>query len=177
MSTLNELFLEELADLYDAEKQLAKALPKMAKAASSPELRQAFESHLGETKNHVARLEEVFSAMDEKPTSKTCPAMQGLIEEGEEIIEEYDATPVRDAALICAAQKVEHYEIASYGCLCTWAEILDNDRALELLQETMNEEEQADEKLTELAETSINLEAADSDDLEEETSDKKHRSK
>jgi ferritin-like metal-binding protein YciE len=160
MSSFNELFLEELADIYDAEKQLTKALPKMAKAASTPELQEAFENHLEETKRQVTRAEQVFEALGQKAKGKSCKAMKGLIEEGEDIIKQHDKSPLRDAALIAAAQKVEHYEIASYGCLCTWAEILGQDEALDLLKETMDEEEEADQRLTEIAESTVNSEAA-----------------
>jgi ferritin-like metal-binding protein YciE len=157
--TLEELLVEELKDLYSAENQLVKALPKMAKAASAPELREAFEEHLEETKEQVGRLEEIFKSLEGSPKGKKCVAMEGLIEEGKEIISEHDKSSVRDAALICAAQKVEHYEIASYGCCRTFAQLLGLDDVGELLQETLNEEGNADKKLTELAESIINVEA------------------
>src|SRR5207248_109784 len=131
MSKLRETFLDELADLYDAEKQLLKALPKMAKAAEHEELKAAFELHLEETEEHVNRLEQVFKVMGESVKAKKCKGMQGLIEEGEENIKEEEG----DAALICAAQKVEHYEIASYGSLEAWAKLLEEEQAVELLQE------------------------------------------
>jgi ferritin-like metal-binding protein YciE len=159
MNNLKDIFLEELADLYNAETQLTKALPKMAKAASTPDLKEAFESHLEETKEHVQRLTKVFGAFKAPVKGKTCKAMKGLIQEGAEIIEEEDASTARDAALIAAAQKVEHYEIASYGCLATWAKLLGNKNALNLLKETISQEKAADEKLTEIAESSINEEA------------------
>lgn len=155
MSGLRETFLEELKDLYDAEKQLLKALPKMAKAAQNEELKAAFEQHLEETETHVERLEKVFEAFDEAPKSKKCKAMQGLVEESQDLIKEEEG----DAALICAAQKVEHYEIASYGSLRAWAELLEEEDALDLLQETLDEEKATDEKLTEIAETAANPEA------------------
>lgn len=162
MKTLEDLFLDELKDLFDAEKRLVKALPKMAKGAESEELREAIESHLEETKNHVARLEEVFGHLDKAAKGKTCKAMVGLIEEGSDLLEE-DATPaVLDAGLICAAQKVEHYEIASYGTLRTWSELLGYEQITALLDETLEEEKAADEKLTEIA-GSLNLEAETAD--------------
>src|SRR5437763_16160099 len=130
MDNLRELFLDELADLYHAENQLLKALPKMAKAASAPELQEALTSHLEETEGHVQRLEQVFELFDKPAKGKKCEAMEGLIEEGKKLMSEGDEGPVMDAGLICAAQKVEHYEIASYGCLCTWAEVLGENEAL-----------------------------------------------
>jgi ferritin-like metal-binding protein YciE len=164
MSTLRETFVEELADLYDAEKQLIKALPKMAKAASHGELREAFESHLEETENHVNRLEQVFESMGEKAKGKKCKAMQGLVEEGQEKISEDEG----DAALICAAQKAEHYEIAAYGSLCSWAKLLGENEAAEILGETLEEEKAADSKLTGIAESTINV------DEKEETEEEEH---
>ena len=166
MSKLRETFLDELADLYDAEKQLIKALPKMAKAAEHEELKAAFETHLEETQEHVNRLEQVFRAFGSKPKGKKCKAMQGLIEEGEEIIDE----EMGDAALICAAQKVEHYEIASYGCLQSWATLLEENESADLLQETLDEEKATDEKLTQTAESAINLEDENEQEEEETTS-------
>ena len=156
---LHELFLEELADVYNAEQQLTKALPKMAKAAESDELRQAFEEHLEETQNQITRLDRVFQSLGESMKRKTCKAMQGLIEEGSEIMEEQKGSSAIDAALIAAAQKVEHYEIASYGTLCTWAEQMGHEEALDLLKENIDEEEAADEKLTQIAESVANQRA------------------
>jgi ferritin-like metal-binding protein YciE len=156
MSTLRETFLKELADLYDAEKQLVKALPKMAKAANNDDLKSGFEAHLNQTRKHVQRLEEVFEAFGQKAKAKKCKAMKGLLEEGEELIEEAEG----DAALICAAQKVEHYEIASYGSLNSWAKLLGEESAAGLLSETLAEEKAADEKLTEVAESRVNKEEA-----------------
>jgi ferritin-like metal-binding protein YciE len=161
ISTLNELFVEELRDLYDAEKQLTKALPKMAKAASSDKLRAAFEEHLQQTEGHVERLEQIFEALGEKATGKKCAAMAGLVKEGDEIASETEP-PVRDAGLIAAAQKVEHYEIAGYGAARTHAELLGQEDAVELLEETLEEEKETDAKLTELAESTANEEAAGS---------------
>jgi len=149
--TLENLFVEQLRDLYDAEKQLVKALPKIAKAASSPELSDAVNDHLEETKEHVARIEQIFQLLGESAKSKPCKSMRGLIEEGGEVIQEEDE-PVRDLALIAAAQKVEHYEISAYGTARTIAEQLDNQQAAELLQQTEDEEKAADSKLSEIAE-------------------------
>jgi len=162
IKSMDDLFLEEIKDLYDAEKQLVKALPKMAKAADSDELRQGFQEHLDQTKGHVDRLEKVFDILGKKASGKKCEAMQGLIEEGNDVIEEIDASPLRDAALIAAAQKVEHYEIAAYGSCRTFAEILGRSDAAELLEQTLEEEKSTDEKLTELAEGMINEEAVQS---------------
>jgi ferritin-like metal-binding protein YciE len=159
--TFRELFLDEVKDIYDAEHRITKALPKMAQAANSEELVAAFEDHLSETEEHIRRLEEVFEAIDESPARKTCKAMVGLLEEGQEIIDDDDGSPeVKDAALIAAAQKVEHYEMATYGCLRTWAELLDEDDSVRLLQTTLDEEGAADKKLTEIAQ-SLNVEAAE----------------
>ena len=151
MKDLNELFLEELADIYDAEKQMLKALPKMVEAAHSQELQSAFEDHLEQTQQHVQRVEEVFRMFDAKAKGKKCEAMAGLIEEAEDVMKEEATEPVMDAALIAAAQKIEHYEIATYGCLRTWAELLGKDDALDLLEETLNEEKDVDESLTDIA--------------------------
>ena len=156
---LHELFLDELADLLSAEQQLTKALPKMAKAAESEDLREAFESHLEETEEHIARLEKVAEMLDEKLKRKTCAAMKGLLEEAQDLMKEQKDSSALDAALIAAAQKVEHYEIASYGTVCTWAKQMGHLDAAEILGETLQEEEVTDEKLTQIAETSANLKA------------------
>lgn len=156
---LKELFIEELADILHAEKQLTKALPKLAKAAESDELREAFESHLEETETHISRIEQVFEMLEKPAKAKKCPAMEGLVKEGTEVIEEHKDSPAIDAALIAAAQKAEHYEIASYGTLCAWAEMLELEDAVELLKETLDEEKATDEKLTELAESLANAKA------------------
>jgi ferritin-like metal-binding protein YciE len=156
---LHELFLDELADVYNAEQQITKALPKMAKAAQSEELRMAFEEHLGQTEEQISRLDQVFQSLGESLKRKTCKGMQGLIEEGSEVMQEHKGSPEIDAALIAAAQKVEHYEIATYGTLCTWAEQMGHDEALELLKQNIDEEETTDERLTELAESLANLRA------------------
>ena len=159
LDTLKTLYIDELRDLYNAESQLLKALPKMAKAASSEELKDAFEKHLEQTKSHVERLEEVFEDIGEKPKGKTCRAMKGLIEEGSEILEEDGEESVIDAGIIVAAQKVEHYEIASYGSVRTFAQLLGKDTSADLLQTTLDEESEANELLTKLAEDIVNPEA------------------
>jgi len=167
-TTMDQLFLDEIRDLYDAEKQLTKALPKMAKAASSDDLRMAFEGHLDETRGHVKRLEEIFNALGEKGTGKKCTAMQGLIKEGEELME-MDQNALRDAGLIAAAQKVEHYEISGYGSARTHAHLLGNSEAVSLLDETLNEEKEANRKLNDLAETAINEDALEASGSETST--------
>lgn len=151
LNTLEDLFLDELKDIYNAEKQLTKALPKMAKNAESAELREAFENHLEETKGQIERLEEVFKFLNKTARGKKCKAMEGLTEEGKELMEEDADEAVMDAALICAAQKVEHYEIATYGTLVAWARILGYEDAVGLLEETLEQEKAADEKLTEIS--------------------------
>lgn len=155
---LRNLYIEELRDLYDAENRLVKALPKLAKAAESKQLRAGFEEHLEQTKGHVDRLRQIFESLDEKPTGKKCAAMVGLIQEGQDILDEDFEDGVKDAALISAAQRVEHYEIAAYGCVKTWAGLLGETEAQSLLERTLNEEKQTDEKLTELS-ADINLSA------------------
>jgi ferritin-like metal-binding protein YciE len=160
LRSLQDLYLQELKDLYSAESQLLSALPKMAKAASAPQLSKAFKDHLTETEGQVRRLETIFEKLGTSPKGKKCKAMEGLIEEGNETISE-DADPaIKDAALIAAAQRVEHYEMAGYGCVRTYARLLGHDDAAEMLQETLDEEASADKKLTKLAETVINIEAA-----------------
>ena len=159
IDSLNVLLEEELKDIYSAEKQLLKALPKMAKKASSEELRAAIEEHLDVTKGQVDRLEQVFEALGKTAKAKTCKAMKGLLEEAAEIMEEDATDSVMDAGIIAAAQKVEHYEIASYGTVRTWARLCGEEEAAELLQETLDEEGEADKKLSELAENLVNPEA------------------
>src|SRR5687768_1795766 len=159
MKTLADLFVHELKDLYSAEKQLLKALPKMIKAASNEELQAGLEKHLGETEDQVSRLEEIFEELEISSRGAKCPAMEGLIEEGKEILEADMDDDVRDAAIICAAQRVEHYEIAGYGCARTFAQQLGHENAAKLLQQTLDEEKAADEKLTEVAMQSVNEEA------------------
>lgn len=159
LNTLKQLYIEELRDLHSAENQLLGALPKLAKGASSEELKLAFENHLDQTKVHVERLEEIFERLDEIPKGKTCQAMKGLVEEGSEILGEDGEESVLDAGIIAAAQKVEHYEIASYGTVRTFAQLLGEDEAAELLQETLDEEGEADKLLTQLAQEIVNPEA------------------
>jgi ferritin-like metal-binding protein YciE len=163
LNSLQDLFVDQLRDLYSAEKQLVKALPKMAKAASSEELRSAFEDHLEQTREHVERLERVFEQLDMSARSRTCKAMEGLIEEGKEVIDINAEDMVKDAGLICAAQKVEHYEMAGYGCVRTWAQELGYNEAASLLQQTLVEEGEADKRLTQVAEELVNLEAAEAE--------------
>jgi ferritin-like metal-binding protein YciE len=159
---LHALFLEELADVYNAEQQLTKALPQLAKAAQNDQLRHAFESHLEETETHVSRLEQIFESLEESPKKRKCKGMEGIIKEGKDVMSEHKQSSETDAALISAAQKTEHYEIATYGCLCTWAEEMGHDKALDLLKETLNEEKAADEKLTGIARASSNSSAEES---------------
>jgi ferritin-like metal-binding protein YciE len=151
-TSLRELYIDELKDLYSAETQLVKALPKMAKAASNDQLRQGFEEHLRQTSEHVSRLEQIFEALEEKPTGKKCVGMEGLVKEGSEVMKEAYADEVKDAAIIGAAQRVEHYEMAGYGTVRAFAELLGETEHVSLLEETLNEEKEADQKLTQLAE-------------------------
>src|SRR3954453_19488767 len=173
MDSLKELLQEELKDIYSAEKQLLKALPKMAKQASSEELRSALEEHLEVTQQQVERLEEVFEALGKPAKAKTCKAMQGLIEEATEIMEEDATDAVLDAGIIAAAQKVEHYEIASYGTVRTWARLCGEEEAASLLQETLDEEGEADKRLTQLAESFVNPEAEESSNGEQSSAGRK----
>jgi ferritin-like metal-binding protein YciE len=156
---LDELFHDTLKDIYYAEKKILSALPKMAKAAQNDDLKAAFEKHKGETEEQVSRLEQVFELIEEKPQGKKCAAIEGIIEEGQEIIKEYKGSPALDAGLLSAAQAVEHYEISRYGTLRTWAQELGMNEAVELLQTTLDEEQATDEALTELAESVVNQEA------------------
>jgi ferritin-like metal-binding protein YciE len=158
--SLNDLYLEELQDLYDAENRLIKALPKLAEAAESDELRNGFELHLKQTNEHARRLEQIFQRMGEEPKRKKCAAMVGLIQEGEDLMDEHYEEGVKDAALISGAQRVEHYEIAAYGCVSTWAGLLGDKESKAILEQTLSEEKETDRKLTELSET-INKEAKD----------------
>ena len=174
LNTLKQLYIEELRDLYSAENQLLKALPKMAKGDSSEELKLAFENHLDQTKVHVERLEEIFERLNETPKGKTCQAMKGLVEEGSEILGEDGEESVLDAGIIAAAQKVEHYEIAGYGTVRTFAQLLGEDEAAELLQETLDEEGEADKLLTQLAQEIVNPEAL-LEDAETETTGSRSR--
>ncbi len=157
--TLRDLFHDTLKDIYFAEKKILAALPKMAKAAQSDELRSAFEKHESETEEHVNRLEQVFEEIEAKPQGKTCDAILGIIEEGQDVMKEFKGKPAVDAGLIAAAQAVEHYEIARYGTLRTWAEELGLEEAAKLLDETLDEEKKTDEMLTELAQSGVNQHA------------------
>jgi ferritin-like metal-binding protein YciE len=156
---LDELFHDTLKDIYYAEKKILAALPKMAKAAHNPDLKAAFEKHEGETEEQVARLEQVFAMIEAKAQGKKCPAIDGIVAEGQEIIKEYRKSPALDSGLLAAAQAVEHYEISRYGTLRTWAQELGLDEAVSLLQTTLGEEEATDKTLTRLAETCVNQEA------------------
>jgi len=159
LETLRDLYVEQLHDLYSAETQLVKALPKMAKAASHSQLQRAFQTHLSQTEQHVQRLEQLFQQFGAKPKSQTCKGMEGLIAEGEEMIKMKGDPAAIDAGLIATAQRVEHYEIAGYGCVRTYAQQLGDQKAVQLLQQTLNEEGATDKQLTQLAEQVINLEA------------------
>src|SRR5579885_1273805 len=175
-SSLQDLFVYELNDLYDAEHQLIKALPKMAKASSSESLRAAFEEHLEQTKEHTARIERIFADLDMPSKREKCKGMQGLISEGNDLIKQKMAPDVQDAGIIAAAQRVEHYEIAAYGCVRTYAELLQNRQAVDLLEQTLQEEKDADEKLSELAQQ-INLEAQAPEEAVEGRQEPKRRAK
>jgi ferritin-like metal-binding protein YciE len=164
MKTLQDLFIHELKDLYSAEKQLTKALPKMAKAASNEELKAAFEEHLEVTETQLERIEGIMEELGVNTRGAKCKAMEGLIEEAKEILEEDMEPDVLDAALICSAQRVEHYEIAAYGCARTFAQQLGFEEIAEVLQTTLDEEGEADKRLTEIAESRVNSEAMSSDE-------------
>ena len=166
--TLHDAFVDELRDAYDAERQLTQALPKMAKAATSPELRQAFESHLEETRSQVERLQQVFELLDEQARGKHCDGMAGIIEEGKAIMEEDFDEATMDACLIAAGQRAEHYEIAAYGTLVAWATALGHVDAASILETILDEEKNADETLSGLAEGGINMDAAGSGDTEDQ---------
>jgi len=166
--TLHDAFIDELRDAYDAEKQLTKALAKMAKAATSSQLRAAFESHLEETRGQIERLEQVFQVLDEKVRGKHCDGIEGIIEEGKSVMEEDFDDVTMDACLIASGQRAEHYEMAAYGTLVAWARAMGHTEAADLLEETLNEEKAADAKLTKLAEGGINQEAADAAHPEED---------
>jgi ferritin-like metal-binding protein YciE len=169
IDSLESLLEEEIKDIYDAEKQLTKALPKMAKKATSPELKTAFQEHLQQTEQHIERLEEVFGMLDLPVRGKKCVGMQNLIKEGEEMIGEAEDDATRDAVMIAAAQKVEHYEIASYGTVRTWANLLGRTDAGSLLEETLEEEKETDARLTGIAENSVNAASAAEGDEEEDS--------
>ena len=169
VDSLKTLLIEQVKDLYDAEKRLTKAIPKLAKASTNEELQAALEAHLGETEEQVARLEQIFELLEERPKAKPCEGMKGLIEEGNEHAkEDYDDDDLRDAMIIGSAQRVEHYEIAGYGTAIAHARLLGLDDVVELLEETLAEEKAADQKLTDIAESLVNLEAAAEDDNAEE---------
>jgi ferritin-like metal-binding protein YciE len=159
IESMEDLFLQQIEDLYDAEKRLVKALPKMAEASTSLSLRQAFESHLLETEGHVVRLESIFRMLHKDAKAETCDAMKGLVSEGEDMVSNIDESPLRDAGLIASANRVEHYEIAAYGSARTFAQTLGLSQAAALLEQTLQEEKQADHKLTQLAEHMVNDEA------------------
>jgi ferritin-like metal-binding protein YciE len=159
LETLKDLYIHELKDLYSAEKQIIKALPKMAKAATNKQLATGFEEHFEQTKEHVARLEKILTSHDESIRGPKCEGMEGLLKEGEEMIEEDAEEEVRDAGLIAAAQRVEHYEMADYGCARTYAELLGDPDSAQVLQTTLNEESDTDKKLTDLAKSVINIRA------------------
>ena len=169
-NALKDLYIDELKDIYDAESRLVKALPKLAKAATSGELRSGFEAHLEQTRGHVERLEEIFNGLDEKPTGKKCNAMAGLVKEGEETMDEDFEGEVMDAALIAAAQRVEHYEIAAYGTVCEFAKVLGEMKHASLLEKTLEEESQTDQKLTKLAKK-INAQANEDTSSQEDEED------
>jgi ferritin-like metal-binding protein YciE len=166
--TLHDAFVDELRDTYDAERQLTKALAKLAKAATAPELQEAFTSHLEETQAQVQRLEQVFETLEERARGKHCEGIAGIIEEGKAIMEEDFDDTTRDACLIAAGQRAEHYEMAAYGTLVAWARVLGHEEAADLLQQTLDEEKAADEKLSALAEGGINQSAADAGESEDE---------
>ncbi len=171
VENLRDLYVEELQDLYNSENQIIKALPKMIKAANSTELKDALQEHLEVTKEQSSRLEDIFSKLDEDPEGKKCKGMEGLLKEGDEVIKEDMDEDVRDAAIISAAQRVEHYEIAGYGCVRTYANLLGEEEAAGILEEILSEEKEADSKLTSLAE-SINVEAAGAESSTEKPSKK-----
>jgi ferritin-like metal-binding protein YciE len=175
-SSLQDLFVIELSDLYDAEHQLVKALPKMAKASSAETLRGAFEEHLEKTKEHAGRIERIFADLDMPANREKCKGMQGLISEANDLLKKKLNPEVQDAGIIAAAQRVEHYEIAAYGCLRTYAELLQNRQAVDLLEQTLQEEKDADEKLTELAQQ-INVEAQTPEEAGVEAEETKRRAK
>ena len=174
---LQHLYVQELKDIYNAENQLLKALPKMAKAATSEDLKDGFETHLEQTREHVARLEKIFEALEESPKGKKCMGMEGLIKEGAELIEEDPESEELDAGLISAAQRVEHYEIAAYGCVCAYAKLLGEEDAMNLLRQTLQEEKDTDKKLSDLSDQ-INVEAVESgEEGGEENEDESRSSK
>jgi ferritin-like metal-binding protein YciE len=175
MDSLEELLQEELKDIYDAEKQLTKALPKMMKKASTGELRDAIEDHLNQTQQHVERIEQAFDFLGMPARGKKCEGMKHLLAEGDEMIADAEDDATRDAVMIASAQKVEHYEIASYGTLRTWANLLGNSDVAALMEETLEEEKEADQRLTTIAESFVNEAAAEGDEEEEEATPTQRR--
>ncbi|MGQ0538401.1 MAG: YciE/YciF ferroxidase family protein [Gemmatimonadaceae bacterium] len=175
LSTLNDLFVKELRDMYSGERQLVQTLPKLAKKANSPQLADAIEHHLGQTEEHVRRLEQIFGFLDVTSRGPVCKGMKGIIEEGKEILDSAEEPDVLDAGMIAAAQRVEHYEIAAYGTLREYANVLGHSEAVDLLEQTLEEEKAADRKLTELAEEGVNAMAAQSDDADRDSSATKQR--
>jgi ferritin-like metal-binding protein YciE len=172
--TLRDALVDEIRDLYDAERQLTKALPNLMKAASNDDLQLAFESHLEQTQQHLQRLEDVFDMLDEKVSGKHCAGIAGIIEEGKQILDEFDGGPLLDACLIAAAQRAEHYEITAYGTAIAWAQILGEDDAASLLELTIEEEKAADQKLSNIAEEGVNAGAAGGDEQSAEAEDDEH---
>jgi ferritin-like metal-binding protein YciE len=168
IDSLDTLFEQELRDIYDAEKQLTKALPKLAKKATAEELKAAFQQHLSQTEQHIERLDQVFEALELPARGKKCEGMKNLIKEGEEMMSEVEDDATRDAVMIAAAQKVEHYEIAAYGTMRTWANVLGHSEVAQLLEETLNEEKETDQNLTQIAESFVNQASAEEGDEEEE---------
>ena len=164
IDNLEKLFIDLLRDTYHAEKQLVRALPRMAKAATDQELERAFTKHLRQTENQVQRIERIFKELGKTPQAKRCVGMEGIVEEGKELLQEDVDEEVLDAGLIAAAQKAEHYEIASYGCLKTYAKLMGHNKVVSLLDETLNEEKEADKILTQIAEQSINVDALHADE-------------
>jgi ferritin-like metal-binding protein YciE len=177
MESLKELYVDELKDLWSAETQITKALPKMIKAATSPKLKKAFNTHLKQTERQIKRLERIFKELDESPRGKKCVGMEGLVKEAQELIKEKPEPEVLDAGLIAAAQHVEHYEMAGYGCVRTWARQLGEDSHADLLQETLDEEELTDKLLTDLAMSEINIEAEEPEEEEDEKPTSRSRAK
>ncbi|MCO6187800.1 ferritin-like domain-containing protein [Rhizobium sp. L1K21] len=159
--TLDDLFYDTLRDIYYAERRIVKALPKMARGAQDEKLKKAFEKHKEQTEEHIERLQEVFELLDKRPRGKTCQAIDGILDEGEEVLETYKGTPAQDAGILAAAQAVEHYEISRYGTLKTWAERLGHDKIVKILDKTLKEESQTDEALTKLATSQVNANAQD----------------
>lgn len=175
-NALKDLYIDELKDIYDAENRLVKALPKLAKASTSDDLRTGFEAHLEQTRGHVERLQEIFQGLGEKPTGKKCNGMMGLVKEGEEVMDEDFEDELMDAALISAAQRVEHYEIAAYGCVAAWAELLGENEAQALLEKTLEEEKETDQKLTELSrQINVDAKSESEEGVEEEGEANPHR--